>query len=56
MLPDSRQWPFPPYEKIRDRLTDWFVDDEAAYRVASRAEWIATEKIHGANFCSYQMD
>ncbi len=44
-------FPFPPYEKISDSLAAWLGDDEAGHRAASRAEWIVTEKIHGANFC-----
>ncbi|UQA59107.1 RNA ligase family protein [Polyangium aurulentum] len=43
--------PFPPYEKIAESLGAWLGDDEAAHRASSRAEWIVTEKIHGANFC-----
>jgi Rnl2 family RNA ligase len=43
--------PFPPYEKIAESLGAWLDDDEAAHRASSRAEWIVTEKIHGANFC-----
>ncbi|MDI3289024.1 RNA ligase family protein [Polyangium sp. 15x6] len=42
---------FSPYEKIADSLAAALGDDEAAHRAASRAEWIVTEKIHGANFC-----
>lgn len=43
--------PFPAYEKIAESLADWLGDDEAAYRASSKATWIVTEKIHGANFC-----
>ncbi len=43
--------PFPPYEKIAESLAAWLGEDEAAFRASSRAEWIVTEKIHGANFC-----
>jgi Rnl2 family RNA ligase len=43
--------PFPPYEKMAESLAAWLGDDEAAFRASSRAEWIVTEKIHGANFC-----
>lgn len=43
--------PFSPYEKIAESLAAALGDDEAAHRAASRAEWIVTEKIHGANFC-----
>lgn len=43
--------PFPVYEKIAESLADWLGDDEAAYRASSKATWIVTEKIHGANFC-----
>jgi len=43
--------PFPPYEKSAESLAAWLEDDEAAFRAASRVEWIVTEKIHGANFC-----
>ncbi|MDC3962479.1 RNA ligase family protein [Polyangium jinanense] len=42
---------FSPYEKIAESLAAALGDDEAAHRAASRAEWIVTEKIHGANFC-----
>ena len=44
-------WPYFPYEKIADTLDAWLGDDEAAYRALRGATWIATEKIHGANFC-----
>lgn len=46
----STPWPLAPYEKIADSLAGWLGDDEAAYRAASRVEWSATEKIHGACF------
>ncbi|APR85839.1 RNA ligase, phage-associated [Minicystis rosea] len=40
-----------PYEKIAETLEGWLGDDEAAYRALRNVPWIATEKIHGANFC-----
>jgi Rnl2 family RNA ligase len=49
--PAAADFPFPPYEKIAERLSDWLGDDEAAFRAAKRVEWVVTEKIHGANFC-----
>jgi Rnl2 family RNA ligase len=44
-------WPYFPYEKIAESLEAWLGDDEAAYRALRAVPWIATEKIHGANFC-----
>jgi Rnl2 family RNA ligase len=49
--PDPSAWRFPSYEKIAESLESWLGDDEAAFRALARAEWIVTEKIHGANFC-----
>jgi Rnl2 family RNA ligase len=43
--------PFTSYERIREELADWASDDASAYRALARAEWIVTEKIHGASFC-----
>lgn len=43
--------PFSSYEKIAESLAASLGDDEAAHRASSKAEWIVTEKIHGANFC-----
>lgn len=43
--------PFTSYERIREGLADWVADDVAACRALGRAEWIVTEKIHGASFC-----
>jgi len=51
MTSPSSDPPFSPYEKIAESLAAALGDDEAAHRAASRAEWIVTEKIHGANFC-----
>jgi hypothetical protein len=48
-LPDD--WPFSPYEKIAESVGAWLGDDEAAYRALRGAEWVVTEKIHGANLC-----
>jgi Rnl2 family RNA ligase len=47
----SPGWPFFPYEKIADSLEGWLGDDEPAYRALRNVPWVATEKIHGANFC-----
>ena len=44
-------WPFVPYEKIAESLEGWLGEDEAAYRALRNVPWVATEKIHGANFC-----
>ena len=44
-------WSFTGYERIAESLERWIGDDEAAYRALAHAEWIVTEKIHGANFC-----
>ncbi len=44
-------WPFFPYEKIAESLDAWLGDDEAGYRALRGVPWIASEKIHGANFC-----
>jgi Rnl2 family RNA ligase len=44
-------WPFATYEKIAESLAAWLGEDEAAYRALRGAEWVVTEKIHGANFC-----
>lgn len=44
-------WSFTGYERIAESLERWLGDDEAAYRALAHVEWIATEKIHGANFC-----
>lgn len=48
---DPADWPFFPYEKIAESLAGWLGDDEPAYRALRGVPWIATEKIHGANFC-----
>src|SRR6185437_13000718 len=45
------EWPFSPYEKIAESLAAWLGEDEAAHRALRGAEWIVTEKIHGANLC-----
>jgi Rnl2 family RNA ligase len=47
----STAWSFTGYERIAESLERWIGDDEAAYRALAHAEWIVTEKIHGANFC-----
>lgn len=44
-------WPYFGYEKIAENLEGWLGDDEPAYRALRNVAWIATEKIHGANFC-----
>ena len=44
-------WSFTGYERIAESLERWLGDDESAYRALAHAEWIVTEKIHGANFC-----
>jgi Rnl2 family RNA ligase len=40
---------FLSYEKIAERPADWRLD-EKEYRFLSKAPWVVTEKIHGANF------
>jgi Rnl2 family RNA ligase len=49
--PPTPAWSFTGYERIAESLERWIGDDEAAYRALAHAEWIVTEKIHGANFC-----
>jgi Rnl2 family RNA ligase len=49
--PPLSTWTFTGYERIAESLERWIGDDEAAYRALAHAEWIVTEKIHGANFC-----
>lgn len=41
---------FPCYEKIAESLGRWHLEP-SAYRLLQKAEWVVTEKIHGANFC-----
>ena len=41
---------FRSYDKIPESARRW-TDDEAALRRLHRLKWVATEKIHGANFC-----
>jgi Rnl2 family RNA ligase len=41
---------FQSYDKIPESARRW-TDDEAALRRLHRLKWVATEKIHGANFC-----
>ncbi|MCB9639387.1 MAG: hypothetical protein H6728_15380 [Myxococcales bacterium] len=41
---------FFPYEKISEESRAWSLEP-ADWRRLQRAEWVATEKIHGANFC-----
>lgn len=41
--------PFRPYPKIRESSSAW-ESDEAVARQLKKLTWIATEKIHGANF------
>lgn len=39
-----------PYPKIAQTTREWHIDERMA-RTLARAEWVITEKIHGANFC-----
>ncbi len=41
---------FPGYEKIAESLDRWHLEP-SAFRLLRKAEWVVTEKIHGANFC-----
>ena len=41
---------FPGYEKIAESLDRWRLEP-SAFRPTRKAEWVVTEKIHGANFC-----
>jgi hypothetical protein len=41
---------FSPYEKIEENLLSRGLT-QAHYRQMHKAEWVVTEKIHGANFC-----
>ena len=41
---------FPDYEKIAESLDRWRLEP-SAFRTLRKAEWVVTEKIHGANFC-----
>jgi len=41
---------FPTYEKIAESPDRWRLE-ETAYRRLRGAEWVVTEKVHGANFC-----
>lgn len=43
--------PFTPYDKIASSPRDWGLDERDA-RAVERAQWVVTEKIHGANFCA----
>lgn len=44
---------FEPYQKIPENSRAWMKGPEAA-RAITRVAWVATEKIHGANFCLIQ--
>ena len=41
---------FPGYEKIAESLDKWRLEP-SAFRLLRKAEWVVTEKMHGANFC-----
>jgi Rnl2 family RNA ligase len=43
-------WPFLPYPKIVHSLAKLGLD-EGEHRRLSRVEWVASEKVHGANLC-----
>jgi Rnl2 family RNA ligase len=42
-------WKFKGYEKIPERMDEWGLD-ERAHRALARADWVVTEKVHGAHF------
>lgn len=46
---------FRGYEKISASPQDWLLS-EADHRRLSRASWVVTEKVHGANFCFLLQD
>ena len=44
------------YQKIADKVDHYQIDNNNSKFFSKNVDWVATEKVHGSNFCVYYRD